>query len=161
MTLISSVPLVIGIGNTLRSDDGVGIWVARWLRGQVRDGVSVVEATGESGALLEAWKGAAAVILVDAVRSGSPPGTIHRLDAAAQPIRSIFLRSSSHDFGVGEAIELARAFNQLPPRLIIYGIEGGNFGPGAELSAVVVQSAAEVANELLSQARGCTAKRPT
>jgi hydrogenase maturation protease len=152
VTTDSSVPLVIGIGNTFRSDDGVGIWVARRLRHEISRGVSILEATGEGGALLEAWKGAASVFLLDAMRSGAAPGTIHRFDAAVEPIRAKFFRTSSHAFGVGEAVELARALNQLPPHLIIYGIEGANFGPGVELSAVVLRSAAEVCERLLSEA---------
>jgi hydrogenase maturation protease len=153
VTPTSSLPLVIGIGNTFRSDDGVGIWVVRRLRGQLPSGVCILEATGEGAALLEAWKGAAAVVLVDAMRSGAAPGTIHRFDAGVEPIRSVFFRGSSHAFGVGEAIELARALTQLPSRLIVYGIEGGNFSAGVELSAAVVRSATEVADELLREAR--------
>ena len=153
MTATSSLPLVIGIGNTFRSDDGVGVWVAQRLRRQASRGVSILEATGEGGALLEAWKGAASVFLVDAMRSGAVPGTIHRFDAAVEPIRAKFFRTSSHAFGVGEAIELARALNQLPPHLIVYGIEGANFGPGVEISAVVLHAAAEVCERLLTEAR--------
>jgi hydrogenase maturation protease len=160
VTLTPSIAIVIGIGNAFRSDDGVGLWVARKIREQLPDSVSVLEATGEVTALLEAWEGAAFVILVDAVRSGAAPGTIHRLDAPAERVSSIFCSGSTHSFGVGEAIELARALNRLPPRLIVYGIDGGNFGPGVELSPVVVRSAAEVAERILSEARSWAPKVP-
>ncbi len=160
MTLTPSAAIVVGIGNTFRSDDGVGIWVARRIREQLPDTVSVVEATGEAGALLEAWQGAAFVILIDAVRSGAAPGAIHRFDAPTERVQSISFPGSTHSLGVGEAIELARALNRLPPRLIIYGIEGGHFGPGEELSAAVARSAAEVAERILSEARSWATKVP-
>ena len=160
MTLNSSAAIVIGIGNSFRSDDGAGIWVARRLRDQLQDTVSVLEATGEAGALLEAWEGAAFVILVDAVRSGAAPGTIHRFDAPAERVHSISFPGSTHSLGVGEAIELARALNRLPPHLIIYGIEGGNFGPGVEMSLAVARSAAEVAERILSEAGSWATKVP-
>jgi hydrogenase maturation protease len=156
VTPIPSDRLIIGIGNAFRSDDGVGIWIVRRLRGQLSSGVAVVEASGEGAALLETWKGFASVILVDAVSSGAAPGTIHRLDAATEPLRAQFFRCSSHAFGVGEAVEMARALDRLPPRLIVYGIEGANFAAGAQISPAVAEAAAEVAERLLAEilARG-------
>ena len=68
------------------------------------------------------------MIVVDAVVSGSPPGAIYRFDAhdAGVPVR--FSRSkSSHGLGVAEALALGRLFQELPPFLIIYGIEGEKF----------------------------------
>ena len=160
MKLSSSAPLVIGIGNTFRSDDGVGIWVAQRLREQFPPGITVLEATGEGGALLEAWKGVPFVILVDAMRSGAAPGTIHVFDAAFDFSHSKCFLGSSHAFGVSEAVELARALNQLPPRLIIYGIEGENFDPGVGLSDVVARSAADVAERLLREVHCWNAEGP-
>jgi len=159
VTSISSALRIIGIGNDFRGDDGVGVFVARQLRGQLPPGVSVLEETGEGGALLEAWKGAASVILIDAVRSGADPGTFYRLDVLAERLPSEFFPQSSHAFGVAEAVELARALNQLPPRLVLYGIEGDSFAAGVGLSPTVAQSAAKVAAELLAEVRCGTQER--
>jgi hydrogenase maturation protease len=71
----------------------------------------ILEATGEGTALLESWKGADTVILIDAVASGAYPGTIHRLDARAQLLPAGFLHTSSHAFGVAQGVELARALD--------------------------------------------------
>jgi len=139
----SSASLIIGVGNTFRHDDGVGIWVARRLRKQLSHEAFVLEASGEGGALLDAWQGAESVVLVDAIRSGAVPGTIRRFDATVERIDSIRW-CSSHTFGVGEAIEVARALHELPPRLTLYGIEGDNFDLGVGLSTSVIRSAIEV-----------------
>lgn len=160
MTPTSRDPVIIGVGNSLRSDDGVGIWVARRLRERLPRGIPVVEASGEGAALIETWKGVARVILVDAVSSGAAPGTIYRLDAAAEPIRAQFFRCSSHAFGVGEAVELARVLDQLPPRLVIYGIQGANFAAGAELSPAVAKAAAEVSQRILEEIFASSSETP-
>jgi len=141
--------LVIGLGNIYRNDDGAGIIIARRLRRDAWSGVVVREENGGGAALMEAWKDAARVVLVDAVQSGAPPGTIHRLDANCGPIPSRFFHYSTHAFGLAEAVELARVLNQLPPRLILYGIEGKDFGAGEGLSPEV----AAAMDELLSGLR--------
>lgn len=129
--------LIIGIGNEYRSDDAAGLLVARRLLQQTRDNVTLIEHSGEGAALMETWRSADAVILIDAVNSGAEAGTIHRLEAHAQPIPLRFFRYSTHAFSVAEAIELARALGELPRRLIVYGIEGKNFKAGEGLSGEV------------------------
>jgi hydrogenase maturation protease len=140
----SANTLIIGVGNLYRCDDGAGLCIASRLREFVPAGVTVLEESGEGAALLEAWKGATAVILVDAVQSGAPPGIIHRIDTRRQQIPSRFFHYSSHAFGVGEAIEMARVLHLLPPSLLLYGIEGRNFSEGIGLSEEVEHAAAAV-----------------
>jgi hydrogenase maturation protease len=136
--------LLIGVGNEYRGDDGVGLIVARRLREKSLKEVAVMEASGEGVSLIEAWKAALTVILADAVCSGAEAGTIHRFEAHNQPLPAKFFRYSTHAFGVAEAIELARALNQLPPHLIVYGIEGRNFAAGVGLSPEVNEAAQRV-----------------
>ena len=138
--------LVIGLGNEYRRDDAVGLVVARRLREAAPESVLVLEETGEGASLLESWQDADTVILIDAVQSGAAPGTVHRLDARARPIAREFFRFSTHAFGLAEAVELARALGRLPPRLIVYGVEGKSFEAGVGLSPEV-EAAAQVAVE--------------
>lgn len=151
MTRTVSGCLIIGIGNTLRGDDGVGLCVVRQLVTRLPAGVSVLESNGEAAALLEAWTGATCVLLVDALESGAEPGTIRRIDATAGPLLLKSFRGSSHSLGIGEAVELGRALNQLPPQLVVYGIEGCNFEQGAGLSGAVAASAAKVVEEIFGE----------
>jgi len=143
--------IFIGVGNPFRSDDGAGRAVARRLRDEIPADVRVLEETGDGAELLEAWEGADRVILVDAVQSGAPPGTIHRFDARAEKLPSWFSRSSTHAFGVAEAIELARTMGDLPPSLIVYGIEGLDFSAGTELSPEVTGVISSAANLILKE----------
>ena len=145
--------LIIGLGNEYRRDDAVGLVVARRLREAAPESVLVLEETGEGASLLESWRDADTVILIDAVRSGAKPGTVHRIDAQAQPIAKKFFRFSTHAFGVAEAVELARALGRLPPRLIVYGVEGRNFEAGVGLSPEVEATAPGVVGAVLAELR--------
>jgi hydrogenase maturation protease len=127
--------MVIGVGNDYRSDDAAGLVVARRLRAR---GVEALEQEGEPVGLLEAFADRDTVVLVDAVRSGAEPGTVHRVDVSDGPLPARLRSSSStHAVGVGEAIELARALDRLPPRVLVFGVEGARFEAGTKLSAAV------------------------
>lgn len=145
--------LIIGLGNEYRRDDAVGLIVARRLKEAAPEQVRVLEESGEGAALMESWKDAEAVILIDAVRSGAKPGILHRLDAHTWPVPTRFFHYSTHAFSVAEAIELARALGQLPPRLVVYGIEGKTFEPGLGLSPEVEKAAQEVVERVLRDLR--------
>jgi hydrogenase maturation protease len=143
--------LVIGIGNTYRSDDAAGILVARAIGELGLPGVRAVEAVGEGAALMEAWKDARIVFVIDAVSSNSPPGMVHRLDAVNTRIPSEFFHYSTHAFSIAEAVELARALGQLPPRMVIYGIEGKEFSAGTSVSPEVRKGIQEVTERLADE----------
>jgi hydrogenase maturation protease len=159
MTALQQI-LVIGLGNDYRRDDAVGRVGARRLKAIAGDNVRVVEESGEGAALIEAFKGADFVILIDAVHSGGAAGIIHRFDAEARPIPARFFHYSTHAFSVAEAVELARALNQLPAKLIVYGIEGKTFDSGVGLSLEVEGAAEEllrrVREELCTNSRSST-----
>ncbi len=145
--------LIIGVGNEFRGDDAAGLVVARHLQERLPE-VVVRESPGEGATLMETWKDGAQVFLIDAVSSGSPAGTIHRLEAHTGPLPTTFFRYSTHAFGVAEAIEMARVLGQLPPRLIVYGIEGANYEAGVELSPEVSQAVAQVVARVVGEVVG-------
>lgn len=146
--------LVIGIGNPLRGDDGAGHAVVRAIRASVPD-VPVLLAGGDGAALLEAWKDVAVVVVVDAVRSGAAPGTVHRFEATAAALPRVLSSASTHTFGLPDAVELSRTLGTLPRRLIVYGIEGAEFAAGEGLSADVQAAVPLVAAQVLEElARG-------
>jgi hydrogenase maturation protease len=116
--------------------------------------------------LIDAWEGADSAVVIDAVASGAEPGTLHRFDASAEAVPTRFFRSSTHAFGVGEAIELARALGKLPRRVVVYGVEGGEFAAGGQLSpsvAAAVEPAAKAVLEdlarLMREEEPCTSER--
>ena len=145
--------ILIGVGNAWRGDDGAGLAVARRVRELSPAGVEVREVEGDATALVEAWSGAEGVVVVDAAESGAPPGTVRRFDARTRPLPVRSLRSSTHAFGVSDAVELARALNRLPARLDVYAIEGASFAAGQGLSPAVERAVDELAASLASARR--------
>jgi hydrogenase maturation protease len=147
--------MVIGIGNAWRRDDAAGLAVARLLVGTL-PGVDVLEREGEPAGVIDAMDGADAVWLVDAVSSGSAPGTVHRLDAAEQELPAEMFRASTHHLGLGEAVELARALGRLPERTVFYGVEGASFEAGEGLSPEVERAVTQVAEAIREEVERCT-----
>jgi hydrogenase maturation protease len=145
--------ILIGVGNGWRGDDGAGLAVARRVRELAPDGIEVREVEGDATALVDAWSGAEHVVVLDAAQSGAAPGTVQRFDARAQPLPVRSLRSSTHAFGVSDAVELARSLGRLPDRLEVYAIEGASFVAGDRLSPSVERAVAELAGELSAARR--------
>lgn len=148
--------MILGVGSPF-GDDRLG-WVAIEA---LQCSAALAAATGASlsfaaldrpGALLLAhWHDADRVIVVDAVRSGAPPGTPHRLEpgalAASEPV-------SSHGFGLASALELARALDCLPSRLVAYGIEIDPSNSGFSLSQPVRHALSGLIREIEREVRG-------
>jgi hydrogenase maturation protease len=143
--------LIIGIGNPFRGDDAAGLQAVRLLRTMGINASYLLEHSGEGVSLMETWKGRATVILIDAISSGSPPGTIHRLDALANPLTAQLFQSSTHTFSLPQAIEMSRALDELPRRLLIFGIEGRDFQAGTELSSEVSAAVPKLARKVFDE----------
>jgi hydrogenase maturation protease len=151
---------VIGIGNEYASDDATGLLVARRLKDRAPASVAILEHSGEGAALMECWKDAAAVVLVDATSSAASPGTIFRFDASSNPLPARQFCRSTHAFGLVEAIELSRSLQQLPTCLLVYGIEGRNFSAGITVSPEVATAVESVAERVLQELKsGDVARR--
>jgi hydrogenase maturation protease len=150
-------PLVIGCGNLDRGDDGAGVLVARRL-GTL--GIEAQEQSGESFSLIDSWQGFETVIVVDAICSDHVPGEVRVWDATAQSLPKTALQCSTHAFGLYEAVELARALGRLPDKLLIYGIEGGQFAPGVRPSADVEKAVESVAQQIAELVRAAAFTAP-
>ncbi|MFI5252588.1 MAG: hydrogenase maturation protease [Bacteroidota bacterium] len=135
-----SETLIIGIGNKYRSDDSIGLLVARKLHDLHLPGVLIIEENGDGTILLQLWKKYSSVILIDAVRSGADAGKIHRMDLRDQMLPKEYFRFSTHHFSLADAVQLSRIMSDLPEHIIFYGIEGNNFNAGTGLSPEVSEA---------------------
>ena len=150
---------VICVGNAFRGDDAAGLEVAKLLQGTLPEGAEVLEREGEPTALMDAWEGAEAVWLVDAVSSGAPSGSVHRINAGEEELPAGLFRASTHAFGLAETVELARALGRLPGRTVVFGIEGARFEAGDELSPEVAAAVPGVAESVREEVAACTSRR--
>ncbi len=151
---VRSSRIVLGIGNPDRGDDAAGPAVARLLMGTLPADIEIAEHGGEAAALLGRLDGVAEAYFVDACASGTAAGTVQRFDAATAPLPQGLFGLSSHSFGLAEAVELGRTLGQLPPRCVVYAIEGGAFEPGEPLSPPVKAAVADVARRLRAELIG-------
>jgi hydrogenase maturation protease len=124
-------------------------------------GVRIREFDGEAIGLLDVWEACAAVVIVDAVRSGAAGGTVHRFDASDAAVPATFRHSSSHTIGVADAIELARGLGRLPSRVLVFGIEGAEFDASTTLSEVVERALAGLRSEVANAAATLATAPPT
>lgn len=144
--------LVIGVGNAERGDDAAGLLALRGLRARLAaaSAIELCEASGEAGALMEAWRGRTRVLLLDAACAGHKPGTLTRIDARQEALPAGRLHGSTHAWGVAEAVELARALGELPEQLTLYLIEARSFHPGHDVAPEVRDAVQELVDLLLT-----------
>ena len=150
--------LVAGMGNVLRRDDGFGVEVARRLVDwdALPPDVKVVE-VGIGGIHLvqEMMDGYDALVVIDAVERGSPPGTVHLL-AADVPDLALWAEDERGDFLAdmhyttpSNALILAKALGVLPPRVFILGCQPGEAQVlGIGLTEPVERAATEALREI-------------
>ena len=132
--------LVLGLGNMLLSDDGVGPallnqladYDARW-----KDQVEFVDGGTQGLALLGHLSGRRALIIVDALKRGAAPGTIHRLTLPELREVSPGRASSGHESNAGELLAAAQLLDELPDRLFVVGVEPEKIATGIGLSESV------------------------
>lgn len=148
MSSARDTALLVGLGNEYARDDAVGLVIVREARSLLPGNVRVLEHEGEPTTLLDSWGGLDRVVVVDAVRSGTVPGTIHRLRPLERPVPAALARGSTHALSVVEALELARAVDRLPRRLALLGVEGERFDAGRGLSDAVRRAADTLVAEI-------------
>lgn len=144
--------LVAGIGNLLFTDEGIGVHIVRELsKKDLPEGVELADvgtATFELGRLME---GKDKVIIIDAIVSNDPPGTMYRFspdDLKSAKGKSL---TSLHHFGVHEALESA-AQTGLRPEVVIFGIVPRDYQtPGTELTSELKESLPAIVEQVLKE----------
>ena len=144
--------LVLCIGNSDRADDGFGPAVAAELEGQLPEGTTLANRSSDMLSLIEDWEGFEALICVDAAAPMTKPGALHRIDLAEQDLPRELAAVSSHAFGLGEAVALARTLGLAPPTIIVYAVEGENFEGGAPMTPQVAAAVTPAAERIATEA---------
>ena len=141
--------LLIGLGNTDRGDDGLGAAVVRRVVDLAPHRVEAV-VVDDPTTLLDTWAGADRVVVVDAMTSGRPPGTVLTMDVTESPLPGLGWGSGgTHALGLAAATELSRALGRLPHRLVVIAVEAGAAEPGEALSKPVAAAIGPAADAVL------------
>ena len=151
--------VVAGFGSEDRHDDGVGPIVAERVVAEMPDSNNVGPLSDPLD-LLGVWNNADLVVVVDAVASGAPIGTVRVLEvdvaglsqfeSDADPVVSL---SSTHGIGLAGVLRLARALGQAPRRLVVVGIEGERFDLGTGLSERVASATGDAVEQVVNLIR--------
>ncbi|MGQ9649863.1 MAG: HyaD/HybD family hydrogenase maturation endopeptidase [Phycisphaerae bacterium] len=145
--------LVLGVGNILLRDEGVGVRVIEAMREMAMPpGVEVVDGGTAGADLLDIISDRHKVIVVDAMDAGLEPGTILRLRAedlasAGRPLISL------HELALTETIAAAQIVGSMPDELIIWGIQPKDIRPGDVLSAQIASSVPRLIEQILLELR--------
>ncbi|TDO17343.1 hydrogenase maturation protease [Mycobacterium sp. BK086] len=141
--------LVIGIGNDVRGDDGVGLAVAAGIAERHHPGVEVLSATCDPATILDAWTGLPLVVAVDAASGpGAVPGRIGRWTPGEEQQPSVL---SSHSLGLQEVYALGQALGRLPQRLVVFTVEIEGAGYGVQLTAPVAAAVSVAVEAVLAE----------
>jgi len=127
---------IFGIGSPF-GDDRVGWLAAEALQGRFDPAEVDVSIHDRPGLrLVTLMQGAALVVLVDAVKSGAAPGSLHRLGGEGI-IKAVARYTSTHGFGLVEAMQLAQRLGELPQKIVLWGVEIGSLAGADDLSPAV------------------------
>ncbi len=139
---------VFGCGHPDRGDDAAGILVARELAAREVPGIDVYEFRGDPVRMLALWPGLRHVIVVDAVVTGAPAGTVHRFKNDALRFADERFATSSHGISLKETVALAKSLDQLPCEMTVIGIEGAAFEAGEPASEAVKTAVVQVVESI-------------
>lgn len=150
---LSGKNVVIGIGNPYMRDDGIGIQVVNELRKlNLGDEVLVYDYQAMDLSLLLCFEKASKVIIVDALKSGSPPGAVSKYSVTKNEEGPLLRLPNLHELQLYDIVDLASQTGILPFPLIVIGIEPKDctIGEGLtdEVAAAVPKALSKVVEEL-------------
>lgn len=146
--------LVLGIGNIIMSDDGIGPRVVQRLMDEYcfPSGVSLLEG-GTLGLDLLPWlEGISRLLIIDALETGKLPGTIVRL--SGDEIPSAFrTRLSPHQVGLQDLLAVAAFQGFAPEEMVLWGIQPASIDPGTRLTEAVATQVEMLVENVLEELR--------
>ena len=152
--------LVVGVGNILLKDEGVGVHVAKKLEEvALPSNVEIIDGGTASLDVLLLREGVDKLVVIDATRAGNKAGTIYKallLAGEMEKLTQLFDRRadskiSLHQIGLIEALAAAEKLNRAPKEIVIIGVEPGECDYGLELTEPVARSVPEVVKKVLEE----------
>ncbi|MBK8336254.1 MAG: hydrogenase maturation protease [Sterolibacteriaceae bacterium] len=147
--------LVLGLGNILLRDEGVGVRVIEALAGRylMPAGVELLDGGTSGMDLLDAIAGCDHLLICDAVRADAPPASVIRLSDAQVP--ALFRnRSSPHQLGVADVLATLVLTDETPTSITLIGVVPVDLGLGLDLSPEVARAAGRAAECIVAELRG-------
>ncbi|MBT1074146.1 HyaD/HybD family hydrogenase maturation endopeptidase [Geobacter grbiciae] len=144
--------LVLGIGNLIMTDDGAGVRVAQRLMDGCRfpEGVTVMDGGTLGLDLLPYLDGVERLLLVDAVETGGPPGTVVRLAGEEIPV-AFRTKLSPHQMGLQDLLAVAEFQGSCPVEMVLWGVQPESVELGMELTPAVAAQVDHLVDKVLAE----------
>jgi hydrogenase maturation protease len=131
--------LILGIGNILLKDEGVGVHVANQLQTMdLPPDVEVMDGGTLGLNLLYAIEERKKVIVIDTVGIGDPPGTIYRFTDQELGVKKSFLRTA-HGIDIVDVVKISEMLGKKPDEIVFIGIEPEDIDEGLEPTALITK----------------------
>ncbi|MCL6570678.1 MAG: HyaD/HybD family hydrogenase maturation endopeptidase [Bacillus sp. (in: Bacteria)] len=143
---------ILGIGNTLFSDEGVGIYLLPLLEEALKDdeNIEIIEGLTDGMKLLGPVEDAENLIIIDAINAGKEPGTIIAL--VGDEIPAYFgVKLSVHQMGFQEVLLAAKLRERYPKQIVMYGMQPTSLQLGIGLTETNEKKLAELAKVVIDQ----------
>jgi hydrogenase maturation protease len=142
--------VVLGLGNTLNKDEGLGVWALEPLRARLGEGgeIEVLDGGVLGMSLLSLVESCSHLLLLDAVDIGAPPGTVTTLTHEEIPLFTR-LKLSWHQLGFQEVLQFASVRGNLPGHLGLVGAQPADITVGVGLSPEIQAVLPEIAGRAL------------
>ena len=142
--------VVVGVGNLLLKDEGIGVHIIHALQQiDIPHNVKIIDG-GTSPDLPYYLKDIDKLIIIDAVKTGGKPGTVYRFHPQDMDIESEGI-ISLHELGLEQSLRMMRLTGNEPKETVIIGIEPKEIDWGTELSAELQQKIPEIINIVLNE----------
>lgn len=156
MTAQSPKTVVLGLGNTLHGDDGVGPRAAQKLRSDKRlpEGVTVIDGGTLGLELLPYIWDCSRLLVLDSVEVGEPAGTIVRM--SGEELSQLARKASVHQLGVADLLVALRMLAEPTPEIVLLGVQADNTEWSTEFSAQVQGSLEGLVEAAVEELQGKT-----
>ena len=143
--------VVLGLGNVLNRDEGLGVHCLEPLRERLKDrtAIEVLDGGVLGMDLLPLVESCGHLVVLDAVDAGRPPGTVVELDGGDIPLFSR-LKLSWHQVGFQEVLQFAGVRGRLPARLHLIGAQPADISTGYGLSPTILALVPEIADRAVA-----------
>lgn len=147
----SPKPVILGLGNLLLRDEGLGIHIVqRLMREDIAEYTELVDGGTDALSLLGIVEAADRLLIIDAINTGSPPGTIRLIQSQEIPL-ILTSSMSPHQIGFSEVLTLAKLRGRLPAHSLLVGIEPQSLDWGTELTPLLAQRVPEIVGLVYQQ----------
>jgi hydrogenase maturation protease len=157
-TAVPNRIVVLGVGNLIMGDEGVGIRCVEHLEagGRLPPGVVTIDGGTSTHELLADLENLELLVIVDAVVADGPPGTVVRLEGDHIP-SAFSNKLSPHQHGINDLLANLRLLGRSPQRLVLLGVTPHTIALGMELSAVVAAALPDLEARVLAELAGTAA----